>query len=471
MLTRISTRRGLQTVSLQRLGCFMVWMLAAQFLRGQEAILSGTVVTPDRIIPKGWIVIRKGRIESIAEKPPVAANLPIVETGGIVFPGFIDLHNHPMYNAFPRWHSTATFKNRYEWRDLEEYKDRIGRPGSELQKKDDQTFCDLDEYAEVKALIGGTTSITGISARYGTAAPVPSCVAGLVRNLDWASGFYGMTVGHEPIKNALGITPRDMSEDDAAKIRQELSSKQVNLLLIHVAEGSPRDLESTVEFLALKGRRLLGPHTAIIHGTALAADDFRQMHSVGAALVWSPRSNIELYGVTTNILAALHENVAVALAPDWSPTGSTNELAEIKYTSRYSREHLAGELTDPELFRMSTAVPARIARIGDKVGTIKVGHFADLFVLQGDESQPFAALANAQPEQVQLVLVGGVAFYGSEKLMNSFHVKSESVDVCGSSMRLNSSAFPGSFAEVRRRLEIALESYALELAPLAECQP
>jgi cytosine/adenosine deaminase-related metal-dependent hydrolase len=455
----------------QLLKHLIVLLLAAEALHAQDAILSGTVVTPDRIISKGWIVIRKGRIESIVEKRPLVAKPPTVETGGIIFPGFIDLHNHPMYNAFPRWQLAIKFKNRYEWRGLQQYKDLVGRPGSDLQKKNDQTFCDLDEYAEVRALVGGTTSITGISPRYGTPTPVPKCIAGLVRNLDWASGFYGTTVGHERVENALGVTPRDMSENDAAKLRTELKAKDVDLLLIHVAEGSPQDLESSVEFLALKGRRLLGQHTAIIHGTALAADDFRQMHSAGTALVWSPRSNMELYGVTTNIPAALQQKVTVALAPDWSPTGSTNMLAELGYASRYSREQLSSQLTDRELFRMSTVIPARIARISDKVGTIQIGRYADLFVLKGDGSRPFAALANAQPQDVELVLIGGVPLFGSEKLMSSFNVKSEAVDVCGASMLLNSGALPGdTFAAVQRRLKDDLKEYDLPLAPLAECQ-
>jgi cytosine/adenosine deaminase-related metal-dependent hydrolase len=463
----------MRNVSLQLLKYLTVLLLAAQAsLQAQDAILGGTVVTPDKIISKGWIVIRKGRIESIAEKPPLVAKLPIAETGGIIFPGVIDLHNHPMYNAFPRWHPATKFKNRYEWRDSQEYKDLVGKPGSELQEKDDQTFCDLDEYADVRALVGGTTSITGISPRHGTAMPVPKCVAGLVRNLDWASGFYGMAVGHERVKNALGVTPRDMSETDAAKLREELRRKDVDLLLIHVAEGSPQDLESTVELLALKGRGLLGSHTAIIHGTALVAGDFRQMHSAGAALVWSPRSNMELYGMTTSIPAALKEKVTVALAPDWSPTGSTNMLAELGYASGYNREQLANQLTDRELFRMSTVIPAHIARIDDKVGAIQVGRYGDLFVLKGDASRPFAAVANARPEDVQLVLVGGVPLYGSEKLMEAFNVRSEAVDVCGSRMLLNSAALPsGTFADVQRRLESDLEEYGLHLAPLAECQP
>ncbi|MGP0019881.1 MAG: amidohydrolase family protein [Candidatus Sulfotelmatobacter sp.] len=429
-------------------------------------------MTPSKILPKAWIVIRHGRIDSIAEQPPDGDRIPVVETGGMIFPGFVDLHNHPMYDAFPRWHAPAVFKNRYEWRDLAEYKKLIGVPGSELQKKSDQTFCDLDEYAEVKELIGGTTSVTGISPRRDAAIPVPACVAGLVRNLDWASGFYGMTVGHERIKNAIGITPPDLKDDDADRLRDDLKIGQIDLLLIHVAEGSPQDLESSIEFEALKGRQLLSSHTAIIHGTALTARNFREMHSVGAALVWSPRSNIELYGVTTDIPAALQEKVTVALSPDWSPTGSTNMLAELAYASQYSSQHFNNLLTAREVFQMATEIPARIAQIENKVGTIEAGRYADLFVLRGDASEPFTALAHAQPQDVQLVLVGGVPMYGSEKLMSAFHVAPEPIEVCGVKMLLNSAALPeGSLAGVQHRLEEDLKGYGIALAPLAECQP
>jgi cytosine/adenosine deaminase-related metal-dependent hydrolase len=450
----------------------VVLLLAVQALPAQDAILSGTVVTPDRIIAKGWIVIRNGRIEAITEKAPGEAKGPVVETDGIIFPGFVDLHNHPMYNAFQRWHPPAKFKDRYEWREQQEYKDLVGNPGSALQRKNDQTFCDVDEYAEVRALVGGTTSITGISPRRGAAMPVPQCLAGLVRNLDWASGFHGTEIGHERVRNALGVTPHDMKESDAEALREQLRGKDLDLLLIHVGEGSPQDLESSIEFLALEGRGFLSSRTAIIHGTALEADDFRRMHAAGAALVWSPRSNMELYGVTTDILAALKEKVTVALAPDWAPTGSVNTLAELGYASRYSHEKLGGQVTDRDLFEMSTATPARMARIEDKVGTIQVGRYADLFVLKGDATQPFAALAGAPPQDVQLVLIGGVPLYGSEKLMSGFNLKWEAVEVCGATMRLNSAALPdGPLAEVERRLEGDLKEYGIGLAPVAECGP
>jgi len=447
---------------------FLLW--SAGTVRAQDLVLSGVVVTPDKVVGKGWVVIKEGHILSISESPPDATSGPTIETNGIIFPGFIDLHDHPMYNIFKRWTPKTKFQNRYEWRDLPEYNALVGRPGGDLQRKDDQTFCDVDEYVEVKALIGGTTSITGISGRRGVTPPVPSCVFGLARNLDWASGFYGSGIGNERVENALGVTPRDLKDSEFHRIVEELAARKMDLLLIHVAEGSPADTESTVEFRALKGLGFLGPHTAVIHGVALGSDDFREMRVSGTALIWSPRSNMELYGSTTNVAEALRQGVTIAIAPDWSPTGSTNTLAELAYASHLSQEQLSGLISARELFEMATAVPARVAGISDKVGSLSPGLYADLFVLMGDGAHPFEALAHAKPEDVHLVLVGGVPIYGSQKLMGAFQIKTETLDVCGKKMELNSAALTaGSFGAVTSRLKADLSTYQLELGPLQEC--
>jgi cytosine/adenosine deaminase-related metal-dependent hydrolase len=450
--------------------CAVLFLSAGSIAQAQNVVLTGTVVTPEKVIPKGWIVVKQGRITAVLDKAPGNLEGPLVDTNGIIFPGFIDLHNHPMYNIFKRWVPKAKFKNRYEWRDLQEYKDLVGTPGGELQRKDDQTFCDVDEYVEVKELIGGTTSIAGISPRKGANPPVPTCVSGLARNLDWASGFYGSGIGNERIESTLGVAPRDLNDNDSRRISKELADKKIDLLLIHVAEGSAGDTESTVEFRALKGLGLLSEHVAIIHGAALGSDDFRQMRENGAALIWSPRSNMELYGSTANVAAAVRQGVTIALAPDWSPTGSINMLAELQFASRFSRERLFGLFSDRELFEMATTIPARIAGIDDKVGSLQPGLYADLVVLAGDVSQPFTALVQARPEDVQLVLVGGVPVYGSEKLVGQFRVPTEPLKVCKTSMVLNSLALPaGKFGDVTERLKTDLGSYKLELGSLEEC--
>jgi cytosine/adenosine deaminase-related metal-dependent hydrolase len=87
-------------------------------------------------------------------------------------------------------------------------------------------------------------------------------------------------------------------------------------IFIHLAEGI--DDFSKEEFSFVQSQSLLNPKGVIIHGIPLNATDFQAMAENGTALVWSPRSNLELYGQTANILAALEKNVEIALAPDWA---------------------------------------------------------------------------------------------------------------------------------------------------------
>ncbi len=47
------------------------------------------------------------------------------------------------------------------------------------------------------------------------------------------------------------------------------------------------------------------PATNIIHGSALSADDLRDVAAAGCRLVWSPQSNLRLYGETTLAAEAL----------------------------------------------------------------------------------------------------------------------------------------------------------------------
>ena len=145
-------------------------------------------------------------------------------------------------------------------------------------------------------------------------------------------------------------------------------------------------------------------------------------------------------------------------------------LGELQFASRLNHERLFGLFSDRELFEMATAIPARIARIDDKVGSLKPGLFADLFVVAGDPSDPFAALAKARPGDIQLVLVGGTPVYGAEKLLSQFKVRTETLEVCNRRMMLNSAALPaGRFSDVENRLKSALNKYKLELASLEEC--
>src|SRR5262249_5382303 len=138
---------------------------------------------------------------------------------------------------------------------------------------------------------------------------------------------------------------------------------------IHLAEGT--DAAAEEQFVFMESQQLLNPKGVLIHGVSLVPHDFQAMAAIGTALVWSPRSNLELYGATADVNAALDAGVEVALAPDWAISGSGNMLDELRTAGQWNRDHLGGRLTDRQLVEMTSATPARIAGIDDEAGAIR----------------------------------------------------------------------------------------------------
>jgi len=436
-------------------------------------LIRGNVVTPDGVLNGAWLDIRDGRIVHIAREKPNLPGVPALETDDLIFPGFIDLHNHPTFNIFPRWTPPHKFPNRYAWRDWDVYRARIEAPARKIQTR--ENFCDIDEYVEVKGVIGGTTSMIGFSGR-DPGAPQPDCIEGLLRNLDVYTGFYGADQGHERIVNSIGILPRDMDADTAARIAQGIANGSIDLLAIHIAEGLPGDAESAQELDMLEARSLFTAHTALVHSVGLSPSQLARVHRAGASIVWSPRSNFELYGATANVAAAFREGVTISLAPDWAPSGSDNMFDEIRYASSVSREKLDGLFTARQLVEMASSVPARVARIDDKVGTIAPGMLADFFLVHPQTKTvtagPYDAIADGAITDIDLVVIGGLPTYGSPEMLRALGAKTEPLTICGAARALNADALPdGPFAEVESRLRTKMKAAGAELAPLAECAP
>jgi 5-methylthioadenosine/S-adenosylhomocysteine deaminase len=388
-------------------------------------VISGSVVTPEKVLNKGWVVIKDRKISAVSETLPKEEDAIWVDTNDIIFPGFVDLHNHPMYAMFEPWDARQLFNNRYEWRSLDKYKQEISTPARNIQD-DPQGFCDISQFAEVQAITGGTTTFSGTFLLRSFGTTFPACLSRIaVRKLEIDSGFYSGH-GRERVQNVLGVG-RDLNDTTAAEVRRKLAAKEIDLVLIHVAEGKRTDPDSIKEFDLLKERGFLAPTTAVIHGVAFDKSDFGNMRLAATALIWSPQSNMILYNTTTDVIAAFREGVSIALAPDWAPSGGKNMLAEIQYAARLNKTTLGGFFSNQQLFEMATSIPARIARIDDKVGTIQPGLFADLFLLRGDATQPFDTLVQSKPQDVSLVVVNGVPVYGDATLMSRFNITREPV--------------------------------------------
>jgi hypothetical protein len=55
--------------------------------QNESYAISGTLVTPRGIVDDGVILISHGSIEGIGSKIPLPKGTPIIETGGVIFPG------------------------------------------------------------------------------------------------------------------------------------------------------------------------------------------------------------------------------------------------------------------------------------------------------------------------------------------------------------------------------------------------
>jgi hypothetical protein len=428
---------------------------------GAPIVLRGTILTADGVIKHGEVGLRGGRIEWVSEERPDTLGAVSVNTRGILLAGLVDVHNHVPWNVLPRWSPGRLFTDRSQWRADPEYLATVGGP---FQRLVDSNFCDMSAWGELRALVGGTTSI--LSTRR------EPCIHGVVRNLDFNSGFYGTTeLNRERILNVIDLPPADKESDRAFFVtaaRSVLANAFIEAVFLHLAEGTGDTAEE--EFTFLVSQDLLDAKGSLIHAIPLDAADFEAMALAGTALVWSPRSNFELYGQTTDIEAALDAGVEIALAPDWAVTGSSNLLDELAFGARWNRERLGGRLTDRELVAMVTSTPARIAGIDDEVGAIRVGLRADLLVIDGDHNQPYAALVAASSADVELVLVDGVPLYGDLALMEHFWERSELEEIAlpNGSKTLATPAAGLIVSEIETRLQPALEAEGTFLAPLAE---
>lgn len=380
----------------------------------RPTVITGRIVTEDGA-REGWIEIDGGLIQKVEYgKKPAPANAAVIRTNAFIYPGLIDVHNHPESNSLPSV-ELGSFGNRYQWRNNEAYKKELRAPRKLLEKNG--LYGDAYAYAQLRAVTGGVTAQQG----YGP--DLKERI--LIRSLEVEFGACDIL---EIGTHVDGATPEARAKaiaDNAADIKKctdGLDSGSVKRLFVHAAEGRRDDATSREEFCSLAAAGLLRPGVVVIHGTAFGPDQFQSMAENDMSLVWSPVSNLKLYGQTTDVVAAIEAGVTVALAPDWTESGSNNTLEEIKAAYGYAHENgLDGLLTPRQLFRMATVNAAKVAGAADKIGQIAPGFYADFFIARKKVDDPFANLLLTTPQDIKVVFVGGKPVYGDAAEMDKLH--------------------------------------------------
>ena len=382
--------------------------------RGPTYALRGRVVTmdaPGQVLENAQVVVSKGLIAAVVkegdELPDELANAPAIDTGGTIYPGLIDLHNHFAYNIRPLWPLPKRYDNRSQW-GTALYSAEVSKPVKAIAGSY-RTARYLVRYVEAKALIGGTTTGQGIKTAVNGGWRL---YEGVMRNVE--------QTGDKRLPEATSHVPdlKLRKGGDPSEFESFRKTLGKMVCFYHLSEGI--DEKSRQHFVNLTDRNLIGPNLVGIHALGLTADDLSLLASRGAKVVWSPFSNQLLYGKTVDLKALKASGVTFGLGCDWAPTGSKNLLEELK-VARHAVEAQGADFTSEDLVRSVTAGAAALPGWEQYLGHITAGSMADLLVIRGADGDPWDRLIDATEREIDLVTIHGIPRYGSKELMEALH--------------------------------------------------
>jgi len=103
--------------------------------------LEGRIVTMDpnnSVLDRGRVFIENGNIIDVRKKsggyPEGFSSNDVIKSGGTIYPGFIELHNHLPYNILHFWISERRFDNHTQWKRIRGYKVNVQGPMQTLGK-------------------------------------------------------------------------------------------------------------------------------------------------------------------------------------------------------------------------------------------------------------------------------------------------------------------------------------------------
>jgi cytosine/adenosine deaminase-related metal-dependent hydrolase len=420
---------------------------------GKAMILRGTVLAPEEVLHRGEVLVDDaGVIQCVAcdcSQHPLYASATVVSCAdGVISPGLINPHEHISYaNNPPLSHGTERYGNRNDWGQGIRGHQRLDYKSGANQR--------LQAFLEMRYLMSGTTSIAGGGG-----------VPGLIRNLDDAvdelEGLPAQIVDSDvfplstPSKNLASGCDYSPGRTTSGQV------SQLQGYLPHIAEGIDPEAHNEMTCTSAAGQYdLIQRQTGVIHGVATTPRDAANLRAKMARVVWSPRSNIDLYGDTAPVTMLDMSGVQIALGTDWIVSGSMNMLRELKCADSLNQKYYDKHFTDADLWRMATINGAFAMGAQHAIGMLKPGYLADVAVFDGKTSKDFRAVLDAGVEDVALVLRGGKAMYGDDPLVASLTTVAGGAacdlvapDVCGKQKRICydariGGATPPTFAQVR----------------------
>lgn len=395
---------------------------------GDGVLITATILRPGEILRGGQVLVgSSGDIMCVgcdctSQAPSGVGTLVCPEA--VVSPGLINAHDHVTFsNNQPYPTNGGLTEERYEHR----HDWRRGRDGHTAIRARGQARTESMQWLELRQVMSGTTSING------SGGP-----EGLLRNLDNRN------------RNGLSLEPVDYSTfslgdsggmkiDSGCGYDYRDGAREAmgpNAYAPHVSEGI--DAAARNEFLCLREgeRDIVTQNSAFIHGVGLLAADIAEMAVDGAKLIWSPRTNVTLYGDTARVIEYAQQGVVIAMGTDWIASGSMHMGRELACADSLNQNFYGGFFPDEQLWLMATRNGAIALGVDSRIGVLAPGMAADLAIYDAREQRDHRAVLMADEGDVALVMRGGQILYGDANVVSVLGTGCDVVNVCGVEKRV-----------------------------------
>jgi guanine deaminase len=397
-------------------------------VRGDLVYCTGDPREPGGLVhvPDGVVVARDGVITAVGPARELLPGLPkdaeiAHYPGCLVAPGFIDAHVHYVQTAMIGMHSTQLL----DWLARAPYEAEQAFADRAHADTIARAFCDeLLRNGTTSALVFCATYPASVDALFEEAARRDlRLIAGKVwmdRNappalLDTAQSAYDdskqlIARWHGKGRALYAITPRFAPTSSPAQLEAAGAlwrEHPETWMHSHVSENA-RELAWVRELFPERAGYLdvydhyglLGRRAVLAHGVHLTEPELARCHATGTALAHCPTSNLFLGSGLFDLEAALDPKrpVRVGLGTDVGAGTSFSLLRTLDEACKVAQ--LKGSPLDPLLgFYLATLGGARALDLGDRVGTLRPGHEADLVVLD-PRATALLALRTARAESI-----------------------------------------------------------------------